>query len=227
MRTTLRTFALLLTFVQISFAQTSLGVDSNKINVAGLPDAYPFTWKYIMEISADNGTAIPAEYYIEPGAEYFGMNMSKANDMFIVMDNKNKVILTAFTKGKERVGTVTKMPDYAAMVSSENAKNKFTYKPLPAKPILGYKCKGVEATNDDYVMTFYYTNDVGVSFAEMIKSKQNKIPDAFKDYFKPGDKPLMMSVDFTDRKTGKTTMMKCVGLENSPYVFSKSDYKFM
>jgi hypothetical protein len=103
MRTTLRTFALLLTFVQISFAQTSLGIDSNKTNVAELPDAYPFTWKYTMEISADNGTAIPAEYYIEPGAEYFGMNMSKANDMFIVMDNKNKVILTALSR-KARKG---------------------------------------------------------------------------------------------------------------------------
>ncbi|HMI08382.1 MAG TPA: hypothetical protein VK528_12600 [Flavobacterium sp.] len=122
----------------------------------------------------------------------------------------------------------SKLPDYSEMTTKEAAGKKFTYKSLPGKTILGYKCKGVEATDADYVMTFYYTNDAEVNFTDLFKSPQaQKMPNAFKDYFKPGEKPLMLAVDINDKAKGKTTTMKCIALEKSAFVFRKSDYKFM
>lgn len=211
-----------------SGAQPTFGAGKDKADVATIPDSYPFTWKYSMEIQSGKGQSMTADYLLEPGAEYFAFKMGQAQDMFMIMDNKNKLIVTAFGNGKEKMASASKMQDYTEMAEKENAKSKFTYKTLPDKTILGYKCKGVEATNEEYIMVFYFTNDAKVSFSDMFKSQRNhKVPDVFAGYFKPGDRPLTMSVDITDRKKGATTTMKCVALEKSPYVFQKSDYKFM
>ena len=68
-----------------------------------------------------------------------------------------------------------------------------------------------------------------MSFWDLSKSQQDqKMPDAFKNYFKHGDHPLMMTMDIIDLKNNRrTTSMKCVALEKKPYTFAKSEYKFM
>ena len=54
------------------------------------------------------------------------------------------------------------------------------------------------------------------------------MPDAFSNYFKPGEKPLMMDMTMKDLKNkGKITKMKCISLEKNAYTFNKADYKFM
>ncbi len=197
----------------------------NKADPAAVPASYDFTWKYTMQITAD-GKPMNAEYLLQPNAGYFGMKVGKA-DMLMVMDTKNKLTVTAFGKGAQKMATATKMPDYNAIAKQKNL-SKFTYKQLPEKTMLGYKCKGVQATNTEYVMTFYYTNDAPVNFSDLFKSPQaQQMPNAFSGYFKPGDKPLMLSVDIKDVKKGKTTSLKCLSLEKSATTFTKSDYKFM
>ena len=94
---------------------------------------------------------------------------------------------------------------------------------------MGYNCKGIEATNEDFVMVFYFTNEAKVSFSDMFRSQQKqKTPNALKNYFKAGDNPLMMTMNMKDLKNkGKNTSMRCVSLEKHTHVFAKSDYKFM
>jgi hypothetical protein len=205
------------------------GMMANKADLSTVPDSYSFSWKYTMEIQTEGGKAMTANYLLEKNASYFGMNIEqKGNSMLMVMDTKNQITVTTFGKGDQKMAMANKMKDYAAMAGKQSGDKKFTYKPLPDKTILGYKCKGVEATDADYTMILYFTNDAPVNFADMFKSQQaQKMPDMFKDYFKPGDKPLMMSVDITDKAKAKTTSMKCVGLEKNAFVFKKADYKFM
>jgi hypothetical protein len=78
-------------------------------------------------------------------------------------------------------------------------------------------------------MVFYYTNEAKVSFSEMFKSQQNQgTPNAFVDYFKPNEKPLMLSMDYKDLKDKTKSMtMKCISLEKKALTFNKSDYQFM
>jgi hypothetical protein len=208
-----------------------LNYGKNKVDPAVVPDSYAFSWKYIMEIKSDEGKATNAEYFLEPNASYFGFNLGQGQgqSMFMIMDNKNKLTVTCFGNGKEKMASTSKMPDYSEMAKKENEKSKFSYKTLPDKIFLGYKCKGVEATNAEYVMVFYFTNEAKVSFGDMYKNQKNqKMPDAFANYFKPDDKPLMMDMTMKDLKNkGKTTTMKCISLDKNSYVFNKSDYKFM
>ena len=206
-----------------------LGYGKNKVNPSVVPDFYQFSWKYSLEIQADKEKAMIIDYFLEPNAAYFGLNTRQSNEMFMIMDLKNKLMITCFNQGHEKVATASKIPDYSGTAEKESNSTKFSYKTLPNKIFMGYNCKGIEATNENYVMVFYYTNDAKVSFSDISKSQQNhKMPDAFKNYFKYGDNPLMMTMDIIDLKNNrKTTSMKCVGLEKNPYTFAKSEYKFM
>ncbi|RTY93957.1 DUF4412 domain-containing protein [Flavobacterium sp. GT3R68] len=204
----------------------AMGYGKNKVDPSVIPDSYTFSWKYSMEIQTDKGKAMVTEYFLEPNADYFGFNIN-SNDMFMIMDHKNKIMITTFNQ-KVKMASASKMVDYTELAKNETENTKFTYKTLPNKTILGYNCKGMEATNNNYVMVFYYTNDAKVSFANMFQSQQNhKLPDAFKDFFKKGEKPLTMSMEMKNLKNGQLTTMKCVDLEKNARAFVKSEYKFM
>lgn len=200
----------------------------NKVNPSEIPNSYKFSWKYIMQINTDKGKTMDIDYFLEPNASYYGANMSKASgsDMMMIMDSKNKISITTFGKENKKMAMASKMPDYSK-IADENTK-KLTYKTVAGKEILGYKCKGMQAINEEMIITFYYTNEAKVSFADMFKSqKGNSFPDVFKSFFKPNEKPLMLEVDYKDLKKNKSTIMKCIALEKQALTFNKSDYKFM
>lgn len=200
---------------------------ANRADPSLVPDSYAFTWKYAMEIQSD-GKTMNADYLIEKDAPYIGMRMNQAgNEMMMIMDTKNKLNIGTIGQGAQKMAMVAKTPDMTANAES-NAK-KYAFKSLPDKTILGYKCKGVEASDDSTVMVFYYTNDAPVNFSELFQSSlaTAKIPNAFGSYFKPGEKPLMLSVEMTDKAKGKKTSLKCLSLDKLAFTFKKSDYRFM
>jgi hypothetical protein len=63
----------------------------------------------------------------------------------------------------------------------------------------------------------------------MFKSQKNEgMANAFKDFFKSDEKPLMMSMDYKDLKDkSKSMTMKCISLEKKAFTFNKGDYQFM
>ncbi len=207
----------------------AMAFGKNKVDPSLIPDLYSFSWKYSLEIQSENEKAMIMDYFLEPNAEYFGFKMGESGEMFMVIDSKNKLMITAFDQEKEKVAMASKMPDYSEMSSKENESDGFSYRSLPNKIIMGYNCKGIEATSKDFVMVFYYTNEAKVSFSDMFRSQQRqKTPDVLKGYFKTGDRPLMMTMSMKDLKDkGKITTMKCVVLEKNSREFLKSDYKFM
>ncbi len=214
----------------VSMEIAILGYGKNKVDPSVVPSSYTFSWKYIMEIKTADANAMNAEYFLEPNAPYFAMNISQGEgqNMLMIMDSKNSITVTSFGNGKEKMASASKMADYSAMAKKESEKSKFTYKTLPNKTFLGYNCKGIQATNDEYDMIFYYTADAKVSFGDMFKNQKGwKMPEGLENYFKPEDKTLLMDMTMKDLKSKKVTTMKCLSLEKSAFVFNKSDYKFM
>ena len=215
---------------EISNAEAiSMGYGKNKIDASVVPNSYQFSWKYSLEIQNETEKPVTADYFLEPNAAYFGLNMGDSNEMFMIMDTSNKLTVTCFDQNGEKVAMALRIPDYKGIVEKENKEADFSYRSLPDKIIMGYNCKGIEAVSDDYVVVFYYTNNAKVSFSDLFQSQQKrKTPDALQYYFKSGEKPLMMMTTIKDLKNkGAITTMKCVSLEKHPYSFIKSDYKFM
>ena len=208
--------------------QDAMNFSKNKVDVSQIPSKYSFSWKYRMEMKTSAGKSMVFDYFLEPNANYYGANMNQTgSEMFMVMDSKKKFMITSFGKGGKKMAMASKMTDYSAVAQSKNT--KYTYKTIPNKVILGFNCKGIQATNTTSTMVFYYTNEAKVSFSEMFKSQQNQgTPNALSDYFKPNEKPLMLSMDYKDLKDKTKSMtMKCISLEKKAFTFNKSDYQFM
>ena len=100
---------------------------------------------------------------------------------------------------------------------------------IPSKVIMGFNWKSIQAKSADFVMVFYYTSEVKVRFSDLFKTQQKQSnPNALKNYFKPVDNPLMMTMAMKDFKNKATvTTMKGVDLVKKLNEFKKSDYKFM
>ena len=217
-------------FTSIGYSQLPdlASLMGSKTDPSLVPDAYQFSWKYNMEIKTAKGT-LNASYLLKKDATYFGMSTAiQGNEMFMIMDTKNKINVTAFGSGVQKMAMASKAKDFDEIAAKEGTGKKFTYKPLPGKTILGYACKGISATNEDMEIVFYYTNDAPVNFADLFKSPQGQqMPAALKDYFKPSEKPLMLSVDINDKVKDSKTTMTCTSLKEEAFIFQKADYKFM
>ncbi|CAM2814448.1 hypothetical protein [Flavobacterium frigoris] len=201
----------------------------NKIDVSLIPNSYPFSWEYSLEIQSDNNKAMVVDYLLEPNAEYFGFKMQDAGGMFMVIDSKNRFMISTFKGEKGNMAMASKMPEYSEMIEKGNDSDEFSYKALPDKTIMGYNCRGIEATSEKFIMVFYYTNEAKVSFSDLFRAQQKQTaPNALKNYFKVGDKPLMMTMSMKDLKNkGVVTTMKCVSLVEKTNTFNKVDYIFM
>ena len=205
-----------------------MNINKNKVDASLIPNKYAFSWKYSMEMKTEAGKPMVIDYFLEPNAAYYGANMNKTgSNMFMIMDTKSQLMVTSFEKGTKKMAMASKIPDYSAVNNPKNT--KYTYKSLPSKVILGFTCKGIQATSPTSTMVFYYTSEAKVSFAEMFKSQQDQgMANAFKGFFKPGEKPLMMAMEYKDLKDKtKNISMTCVTLEKKSFTFNKSDYQFM
>lgn len=200
-----------------------------KVDASKIPATYEFSWKYSMEINGKEGKTMVADYFLQPKAGYFAFNMASKRDMLMIMDTKQKLMISSFGSGASKMARASQIPDYSKMTKKQTTASKFKYKPLPNKTIMGYNCKGVEATNNEYVMVFYYTNEAKISFGDLFKSQQDQgASSAFEGYLKPGENALMMSMEAKNLKDkSKSTSMKCVGLQKQAFTFKKADYKFM
>ena len=190
-------------------------------------DTYDFTWGYSLKMSTKDGEVI-FHYFLKPNAPYFGFTTPMMSNIVTVMDNENNItVLFMNSQDGSKIGMVTKMPELDIEAVNE-ASEKFMFTSLADKTINGFDCKGVKAVSDGYEMTMYFITDAEVSFDDIYKSSQTKIPEALKDYFDADDKVLMIYMDMQNLKKKKeSATMECIGLEKMQKSAHKSDYKYM
>jgi hypothetical protein len=203
------------------------GGSKEKADPSLVADTYDFTWKYSIKMGTKKGDIV-FDYYLKPDAPYFGFSSKTMENLFTVMDNGNKVTTMFMASEGNDLGMVTTMPDDLNLEETKDQSEEFTFTLLPAKSINGYNCKGVKATNEDYEMDMYFTNEAEVSFDDIYKYQQTKVPAEIKDFFDKDEKLLMIYMDMNDLKNKKEHVtMECIGLEQVTKTIKKSDYKFM
>lgn len=203
------------------------GGSKEKADPSLVADTYDFTWKYSLKMTSKEGDIV-FDYYLKPDATYYGFSSVAMENMFTVMDNGNKVTTIFMESQGNNMGMVTQMPDDLDLEETKDQSEGFEYAALPDKTINGYHCKGVKATNEDFEMDMYFTNEAEISFDDTYKNKQTKIPAQVKDFFDKDEKLLLIYMDMKGLKKKKDNVtMECVGLEEVSKTIQKSDYKFM
>ncbi|MFV0593271.1 MAG: DUF4412 domain-containing protein [Draconibacterium sp.] len=192
-----------------------------------IADTYAFSWKYSLKMTTKQG-AMTINYYLHPDAEYFGFTTETMGDLFTVMDNGRDLIVMFMQSQGNNMVMASQMPDEMPGDNKNNDAESFNFEKLPAKTINGYNCKGVKATNAEYEMLMYFTDEAEVSFDDLYRNQQTKIPPQLKDYFNEDDKVLMIYMDMNNLKNKKqSAQMECIGLDRVSKTIAKSDYNTM
>ena len=199
-----------------------------KYSVKDLPAAYNFSWKYDVEMQTKKGKSITITYFLEPNASYQGMVMGDIkSDMFMVMDFDKEMMLTLMEAGGSKIGQAMNMPkeDFA---DAEEKLGDYEITPLPNQVIAGYNCKGLQMKNKDYLIKYYFTNDVPLTLNGMNKGKEDAKLAKILNGINVKDPGLMMKMDMTDLRDKKNNMiMECKSVVKSAKIISRADYKFM
>ncbi len=203
------------------------GMGQKPVDVSEVPNSYDFEWKYSLKITSKEGDMI-LDYFLKPNQPYFGFNTPTMEDVFMVMDTGNNIMVIYMKSEGNSSIMAMGMPVDLNTDEMKDTSADFTYEILPNKTIMGYNCKGVRATNDEYDMTMYFTNEAPVSFNDIYKSDKAQIPEGMKKYFKDGENTLMLELTMIDKKKSKlNATMECIGLEEVQKMIDKSDYKSM
>lgn len=209
------------------FEANPFGAGTKKGDPSVVENEYVFSWKYSLKISTKEGDVF-FDYYLQPGAAYFGFTSPSIEGVFTVMDNKNKVTAMFMASQGDNMGMVTQMVDDPEAEEMKDESAKFSFETLPAKVINGFDCKGIKATNEEMELVMYFTAEAEVSFDDIYRSRQANIPPELKEYFSKEESALMISMDMKSLKDSKMdAKIECVGLEKADKTILKSDYKFM
>lgn len=189
---------------------------SNQINTqptANYPESYDFDWKY--SVSVDMGEKkMNISYRLKKGGNYIGMGGEQMRGMFMVMDfDRNLSIM--YINGMVQA---TKTPNISK--KDQKANENMKYEQIAPKTILGYHCDGYRTEDEDYVMTFYVTDEVGVGFGSLYEN-QKYLPEGFDpDWI--NENSLMMEMQMINKKDDDKSMkMTCTEIKPDNFTITK------
>ena len=207
------------------------GKMGNKITPKNIPSNFDFEYTYQLTVSTSEGN-MKMDYLLKPGASYLGMKMDMGSQMFMVMDGGENLNYMFMESGGNKIVTVTAL-DVSEIINGNdegmNNLENYTITKLPNKTYLGFDCEGIQMENDAYVFVMYYTNEAEISFNDVFKTDQGRIPIALQSHFKENQNALMLFMDMKDKmKKGKKNTsgtMECTLLEASNFNFSTIGYQ--
>ena len=203
-------------------------ISKAKVSVEDLPSSYHFSWKYDVQIQTPKGKAMTMTYFLQPKATYQGMVLGDLkNDMFMIVDFEKQLMLSFMEVGGSKMAQTTNL----ALDDEDSANDSvddFQTSSLPDQIIAGYKCKGMQLKNNDYLIKYYFTNDVPISLNGMNQNKKDEKLAKVINGINSKDPGLMMKMDMTDLKDKKNNViMECKSLSKVDKTIFKKDYTFM
>lgn len=196
-------------------------------NLENVPDEYTFSYKAVMEISADKD-ANEIEYWMEPDVKYFGTKIVQSDtENLTVLDLENKTI----TMYMENKGDKMIMPmrtdnklfkKILANAEEESNAEDFKFVEIESKTILGYRCKGYQITTDDGISKVWITNQTPVGFNSGLFDMEHEYATSA---IPMDENSMMMEMEFTPhKKSGDSYHMKCTEFSKVKMSVKKADY---
>lgn len=201
---------------------------SSKVSINDVPASYNFSYKYDVEIQSQNNKPMLMTYFLEPNSGYQGMVLGDMkSDMFMIMDFDRKLIINLFDAAGSKMGQLMAIPKDDGG-SADDELGDYQTSALPDLVIAGYKCKGILLKNKEYLIKYYFTNDVPVTLNGMNRDKKDANLAKVINGINSKDPGLMMKMDMTDLRNKKNSVvMECKSLAKSQKTISTKDYKFM
>lgn len=206
---------------------TSFTMGMDMVDPSEIPDSYEFDWEYTLRMQTTEGE-MDMVYHIKENAPFLGIKVPQAENMFTVLDNKNKMTVLYMNSEGNKMVMATRNNISEEDVDMENPYKDMEFTEIGTKTILGYKCQGYRSENADNIFEFYVTDEAGVSFRDLYQENQKNIPKGLNaDWIKDGT-GLMMAMEMKDKNNPeKNVTMTCTGIEKKPFLIKTSEYQSM
>ena len=220
-------------FIVCFFMLQTVFAQFGKANKVKLPETYSFEYIYKLKLTHKKGD-VNLDYYLKEEANYFGFDtaeMTKGSadtNIFMVMDAEREITAMFMDMMGKKVVQKTKLK--ASDFQSEDDMSDYSFTEIESKTINGYDCEGYVSENDKQKITFYITDDVPVSFNQMLGDNVKNLPKGFNaDIMKKyAEKGLMMEMIYEDKKKSKNNMtMQCTSLEKTDFSIDTTKYGSM
>lgn len=210
--------------------ETNLGngafpIGAEMVDPAEIPDTYNFSWEYSLTMKTGE-TEMEMNYYLQDNSEYVGIKVPQSPDMFMVLDSKNDMMVMYLASEGNKFLTATKFTNTEEASEEEFDQSHMDLKEIGGKTILGYKCRGYQAENEDGIYTFYITDEAGISYSDFLNTNQKNAPKGFDPEWLDLSNGLMMEMTVDSKKDPSQNMvMTCTGLEETQLAINKSDFQ--
>lgn len=207
--------------LEANLSNMSMGMGS--VDLAKVPEKYEFNWEYALNMKTKDGN-FEMIYHLNEDEPYVGIEVPQAEGMFMVMDQENKLIAMFMNSSGNKFLTATEIPEVPEEETAENPYSDQELVKIGTKNILGYESQGYQTEDEEHIIIFYVTDEAGIGFSNMFKTKQKNIPKNFEaDWLKDG--ALLMEMELQNKTNPEENMvMTCTRIEKKDFSIEKSGY---
>lgn len=196
-------------------------------DISKVPDTYNFDWSYNIKIETKDGETF-LNYLIEKNQLYYGMKISSSENIFMVLDPQIKLMIMFMeTEGKKWMNTAQynyKKTNHF-FSGKKSAQEKYKFKKVGNKTIVGYSCKGYQVENNDQVITFYITSEPDINFKAIYQLDKTHLPENFNPDWLNKAEGVLMQMSMEGIKHARNNMtLTCIKLSKEQHNFDKIDY---
>ncbi|GAA4323622.1 hypothetical protein GCM10023115_52460 [Pontixanthobacter gangjinensis] len=190
----------------------SMPSNARKNNVAAgnLPATYDFDWEYQLKMEMPNQKqdALDLIFLLKKNSNYQGikMKMEKSDEATMVFDSNINALVMFMQSGNNKILQIHSMQDEQSQADLADLK----IRELPDKTIIGYKSKGVELENNEYIAQVYHTSEAPIEMSTLFNSSGSmgkNLPNIDPGLIKRFSEGLVTEMHYTDKKNSKNSVL--------------------
>ncbi len=203
-----------------------MGVD--RVPAEEIPESYRFNWECTMAMKTEAGD-MEMIYLLSTDHPNTAIRMQQAAGMTMVQDYENNLHVIYMNSGEQAMVSATRLPDAEEDMEpeAEYSMDDFEIRKIGTTNILGYTCQGYEMENEDFLLTYYITDETEVSFNQLHMAQQQKtLPKGFDSSWFEMESAMVMGMDMKDKKNANNPIsMRVTRIEKKPTELLTADYQ--
>lgn len=210
------------------FGNTGLPMGGDRIPAEEIPASYTFEWECTMSMETEAGT-MEMVYLLSGDHPNTGIRMQQAAGMTMVQDYKNDLHVIYMHSGDQALVSATRLPDVEeANLDQDYSMEDFEIRKIGTTDILGYTCQGYEMENEEFLITYYVTDETEVGFNQfhMAQQQKNNLPKGFDSSWFDMENPMVMGMDIKDKKNANQPLsMRMTKIEKKQTQLLTANYQ--
>lgn len=210
-----------------NLGKAGLPLGGERVPSDEIPKSYRFDWEYTMTMSTTAGE-MNMVYLLSEYQPISGVRLNEAAGMTVVQDYDNQLSVMYMNSGGNGIVTATRLDSESLEFdTTENPYEDMEVRKIGTKEILGYHCQGYEMENQEYVLTYYITDEAQVNMNHLQLTRQSEnIPKTYDTEWFEEENPMMMEMGMVNKQDPKKNVsMRVTNIENNDLIIRTSDYQ--